>query len=275
MHQGGEPCGGDETQGPLRRPRYAATVEIISIGRRPRSLGETKPPVAVVASEPAPSASHEQLLWAQRAIWLARATIAWNVLEGIVAMAFGVADESVALFGFGVDSWIEVGSASVVLWRLSRPAGCETTRRSLERRATRWISALFLLLGSTTCLAAGWQLHSGGHPESTISAVVVSVVSLSVMFGLWRAKTAAAAALGSSTLAMDAACSWACIQLSAVLLAGALLFAAFPALWWADAAAALVLGALITREGWAGLSAASREDFQGGCGCSGAGNAAT
>lgn len=207
--------------------------------------------------------------WERRARWLAQATIAWNVIEGLVAMSFGFTEESVALFGFGVDSWVEVGSAAVVYWKLGRPAGCATTRKNRERRATGWISALFLLLAAGTAAGATLQLVSGGHPDSTLPSVVVSLVSLSFMGFLWWAKRAAAVALDSRTLAMDAACSLACIRLSAVLLAGSAVYLLVPALWWADAVAALGLAALIAREGWEGWEASGRADFEGGCGCSG------
>ncbi len=205
--------------------------------------------------------------WHARALWLARATIAYNLVEGLVAMAFGWTEESVALFGFGVDSWVEVGSAGVVYWKLTRAGGCATTAREHERRAIRWISGLFLLLALGTAVGAVAQLAAGGHPENSVPAVIVSVVSLSFMVFLWRAKRAAAIALDSHALALDAACSRACIQLSGVLLAGALVYTLAPALWWADAVAALGLAALIGREGVEGWRAAAKKDFSGGCGC--------
>lgn len=205
--------------------------------------------------------------WERRALWLAQATIAWNVLEGLVAMAFGWDEGSVALFGFGVDSWVEVGSGAVVYWKLTRTTGCKATKRQRERRATQWISALFLVLAVATAGGAVAQLAAGGHPGSSVPALVVSGISLSFMAALWRAKLAAATALDSPTLAMDAACSRACLQLSAVLLVGSLVYVAVPALWWADAAAALGLAGLIGREGLEGWRAASRADFSGGCGC--------
>ena len=205
--------------------------------------------------------------WARRARWLAIATIAWNVVEGIVAMAFGFQEESVALFGFGVDSWVEVGSAGVVYWKLTRAPGCESTQRDRERRATRWISGLFLALAGATAFGAVAQLATHRHPDSTVPALIVSSVSLSIMFALWRAKRTTATALDSKALAMDAACSRACIQLSAVLLVGSVAFLVAPSLWWADAAAALGLAVLIGREGLEGWKATSRPDFEGGCGC--------
>jgi len=206
-------------------------------------------------------------VWSRRAKWLAGATIAWNVVEGILAMGFGWEEGSVALFGFGIDSWVEVGSAGVVWWKLTSDTGCATTRLRTERRATRVISTLFLLLAGATGLGAVAQLVSGGHPESTVPALVVSGLSLTLMFALWAAKSRAATVLDSATLAMDAACSRACIELSGVLFVGSLVYLVRPGLWWADAVAALGLALLIGREGVEGLRAASREDFAGGCGC--------
>jgi divalent metal cation (Fe/Co/Zn/Cd) transporter len=206
--------------------------------------------------------------WERRARWLAAATIAWNVLEGLVAMGFGWQESSVALFGFGVDSWVEVGSAGVVYWKLTSAPGCATTQKNRERAATRKISALFLALAVATAVGAVAQLASGNHPDSSIPSLVVAAVSLSFMVFLWRAKLATAVALDSRTLKMDAACSRACIQLSAVLLVGSVVFLALPSLWWADAVAALGLATLIGREGLEGWRASGRNDFEGGCGCS-------
>ncbi len=216
------------------------------------------------AAQPLPAA----IDWSARARWLAVATMGYNALEGVVSMGFGISEGSVALLGFGVDSWVEVGSAAVVYWKLTRAPGCATTARERERRATRWIGALFLLLAAGTGAGAALQLASGGHPDSTLPGVIISLLSLSFMFFLWRAKAAAATALNSKALALDAACSRACIQLSGVLLAGSAIYALAPALWWADAGAALVLALFIGREGLEAVRAAAKPDFSGGCGCS-------
>ena len=206
--------------------------------------------------------------WSSRARWLAIATMAYNVVEGVLSMGFGVAEESMALLGFGLDSWVEVGSAAVVYWKLTRAPGCATTARERERTATRWIGRLFLVLAAATAAGAMLQLASGAHPGSTLPGVIISLASLSFMLYLWRAKLAAAGALNSRALAMDAACSRACIQLSGVLLAGSALYALAPALWWADAASALVLAGFIGREGLEAVRSANQKEFTGGCGCS-------
>lgn len=200
--------------------------------------------------------------WRRRALWLAGLTIAYNLIEGLVSMAFGWADESVALFGFGADSFIEVASAAIVLWKLLDHGSLER-----ERKATRTIGWLFLGLGAGVAAGALLQLAAREHPPTTVPGLVISALSLSFMVFLWRAKLRTAKALDSATVEADAACSRACIQLSAVLFAGSLAFLLAPALWWVDAAAALALALLIAREGWGMVKAARSEHFTGGCGC--------
>ena len=183
-------------------------------------------------------------------------------------MGFGWADDSMALFGFGADSFIEVGSALLVLWRLrGDEVGCASERLQRERRAAMGIGSLFVLLALGTSIGAVFQLVSHHHPETTVPGLLVSVLSLGFMFWLWKSKLRAAKALDSRSLEGDAACSLACIQLSTVLFAGSLTFLLAPALWWIDAGAALVLSAFIAREGLASIRASLKPGFTGGCGC--------
>ena len=200
--------------------------------------------------------------WRRRALWLAGFTIAYNLLEGLVSMAFGWADDSVALFGFGADSFIEVASALLVLWKLLDHGNLER-----ERKATLGIGRLFLFLAAGIAGGAVLQLTARAHPPTTVPGLVISALSLAFMVFLWRAKLRAAQALDSATVAADAACSRACIQLSVVLFAGSLLFLLAPALWWVDAAAALGLAFLIGKEGLGMTRAAKSSCFTGGCGC--------
>ena len=211
---------------------------------------------------------------ASRSRWLAYArllalfTIFYNLAEGFVSMGFGWADDSMALFGFGADSFIEVGSALLVLWRLrGDEGGCESERLHRERRAALGIGILFVLLALGTVTGSVFQLVAHHHPNTTVPGLLVSTLSLGFMFWLWKAKQRAAKVLDSRSLEGDAACSLACIQLSTVLFAGSLTFLLIPALWWADAAAALLLAVFIAREGISGIRAALQPDFTGGCGC--------
>jgi divalent metal cation (Fe/Co/Zn/Cd) transporter len=205
--------------------------------------------------------------WLRQATTLAWITIGWNVLEGLVAMGFGVAEESVALFGFGVDSWIEVGSAVVVLWRLAGERGA-VRALDRERRATQGIGVLMGLLGVGIAAGGAQAIASGGHPATTVPGVVVAALSLLFMAFLWRAKVRVADGLGSRAMKADAACSRACMQLSVVLLAGSALYAVAPAMWWADGVAAIALGFLVGREGVENWREARKPQFEGGC-CSG------
>lgn len=206
--------------------------------------------------------------WIGYALGLAVFTIVYNLVEGLVSMGFGWTDESMALFGFGADSFIEVGSAVLVLWRLQvEGRGCQTTITSRERQAAQGIGILFLLLAVGASTGAGFQLWSHAHPSTTVPGIVISLLSLGFMVFLWRAKKRAAQTLNSRTLEGDAACSLACIQLSVVLLGGSLLFWLVPELWWVDAVAALVLSGFIAREGLSILSAVRKPGFSGGCDC--------
>jgi divalent metal cation (Fe/Co/Zn/Cd) transporter len=220
----------------------------------------------LVLKVPPAHASRPQ--WLAYARFLAVFTIFYNLLEGLVSMGFGWADGSMALFGFGADSFIEVGSALFVLWRLRGDEGdCAASRLRRERRAAWGIGLLLVLLALGIALGAVFQLASHHHPDTSVPGLLVSTLSLGFMFWLWRAKRLAAKALDSRSLEGDAACSLACIQLSMVLFVGSLVFLLMPALWWADAVASLVLAAFIAREGSSGIRAAMKPDFSGGCGC--------
>ncbi len=209
-----------------------------------------------------------QGFWVKRAILLSWFTIGYNFIEGIVAIAFGVEEASVALAGFGVDSFIEVASASLVLWRFRGEAiGVGGPPKERERRATFGIGGLFILLAALTVLASSLQLVQRAHPSSTLPGLIISGLSLSFMFALWTAKRTAGHALGSATVLKDADCSFACIKLSLILFAGSLVFWIAPELWWADSVAAVLLALLIGREGWETIQAARHPDFSGGCGC--------
>ena len=213
-----------------------------------------------------PEAGAARNHWIAYAKALAVATILFNLAEGLVSMGFGWSDDSMALFGFGADSFVEVFSALLVLWRL-RADGCSDGLIERERKATGGIGWLLLMLAAGIAGGSLLQLKAKGHPSTTLPGLLVSVASLGFMVFLWRAKLAAATALDSRAVASDAACSRACIQLSAILLAGSLVFFVAPRLWWVDSAAALLLALFIAQEGWGMRKAAAREDFDGGCGC--------
>jgi len=154
-----------------------------------------------------------------RANLLALLTIGYNVVEGIVSMVLGAADETLALFGFGVDSFIEVISA-VGVWHMIRRIrgnGGESLD-AFEQRALRITGGAFYALAAGLVLTAVLNLLQQHRPETTIWGIIVSVVSISFMWLLIHYKTKIGIALNSPAILADTACSRACVYLSLVLL---------------------------------------------------------
>ena len=178
-------------------------------------------------------------------------TIAWNALEGLVAVVAGAFAGSISLVGFGIDSFIEVTSGSVLLWRMSVDADVQQRERN-ERRALKIVGVCFLVLAGYITYESATDLWSKKAPEHSIPGIILACVSLVVMPLLSRAKRKVGLALGSAAMHADAKQTEFCTYLSAILLAGLLLNTLF-GLWWADPAAALIMVPIIAKEGIEGL----------------------
>ena len=188
-------------------------------------------------------------------------TIAWNALEGLVAVVAGAIAGSISLVGFGIDSFIEVTSGSVLLWRMSVDA--EVRRRELnERRALGIVGVCFLLLAAYIAYESVLDLWSRRAPEHSIPGIILACISLVAMPLLSRAKRKVGRALGSAAMHADSKQTEFCTYLSAILLLG-LLANAFLGLWWADPVAALIMVPIIGKEGIEGLRGRACAD---GCG---------
>lgn len=195
----------------------------------------------------------------RRGIALEGVTVGYNALEGIVAIAAGLAAGSVALTGFGIDSVIEVTSGGLLWWRLRAELGAAPLGPSVERRAARGAGFLLLALAVYIAADSARLLLTGSRPESSRVGIVLTVLSLIVMPLLARAKLGVAASLGSRALRADAHETIVCAWLSATTLLGLGLNAVF-GWWWADPVAALGMLPLIVREGieaWRGEGAES------------------
>lgn len=180
----------------------------------------------------------------QRLTW---ATIGYNSLEAVVAIAAGLVAGSVALVGFGLDSIIELASGVAALWRLR--ADASPARRAVaERRALKVIGVSFLALAIYVLVEALRTLASGERPRESSVGIAIAIGSLVVMPMLARAKRRVAARLRSSALTAEARQTQICMYLSVILLAGLGLNALF-GWWWADAVAALGMVPLIAYEG--------------------------
>ncbi len=199
----------------------------------------------------------------RHALRLEYLTVGWNVVEGVVAVTAAVLAGSVALLGFGVDSFVESASGGVLVWRLlaeRRGADREHVER-LDARAHRLVGASLFLLAAYVAVEAAAALWTREAPRPSAVGVGLTAVSIVAMQWLARAKRAAAQRLGSRALEADAFQTTACFWLSIVTLSGVGLNAAF-GWWWADPVAALGMTAFIAREG---LEAWRGED----CGCGG------
>src|SRR5258708_5965859 len=178
-------------------------------------------------------------------------TVVWNTLEGLVAVVAGFVAGSISLVGFGIDSFIEVTSGSVLLWRMSVDSDVNRRPRN-EKRALRIVGTCFLMLTAYIAYDSISDLWSGRAPDHSIAGIILACASLVVMPILSRAKRKVGRALGSAAMHADAKQTEFCTYLSAILLVG-LLLNTFFGLWWADPIAALIMIPIIAKEGIDGL----------------------
>jgi divalent metal cation (Fe/Co/Zn/Cd) transporter len=174
-------------------------------------------------------------------------TIAWNSLEGLVALVAGALAGSISLVGFGIDSLIEVTSGGVLLWRMSIDADVQKRERR-EKLSLRIVGVCFLALAAYVGYESISDLAGRKTPEHSIPGIILACVSLVVMPLLSRAKKKVGNDLGSAAMHADAKQTDFCVYLSAILLLGLVLNAAL-GWWWADPVSALIMVPLIAKEG--------------------------
>jgi divalent metal cation (Fe/Co/Zn/Cd) transporter len=194
----------------------------------------------------------------RRVTLLNNLTIAWNVIEGVVAIAAGLAAASISLLGYGLDSAVEVSTSVVLAWRLrqERRGGCMT---GYDRRATRLIALCFAVLAIWVGLEAIRQLVSQEAPDTSIPGMVVAGLSLLIMPALARAKKRLGPVLGSQAVVSEARQTELCAWMSGVVLAG-LAANAVAGWWWADPVAALAIAGVAAFEARRSWRADSLED---------------
>jgi len=179
----------------------------------------------------------------RRVRWFVAATITYNVVEAVVALAAGTAASSVALVGFGLDSVIEVASAAAVAWQF---AGTDPQAR--ESTALRVIAISFFGLAGFVTADAVRSLLGGHGAEHSVLGLALAAVSLVVMPLLSYGQRRAGRELGSRSAVADSKQTLLCTYLSAVLLVGMAFNSLFG--WtWADPVAALVIAVIAVREG--------------------------
>ena len=191
---------------------------------------------------------------ALRLEWL---TISWMVIEAIVATAGGVASGSLVLIAFGLDSFVELISAGVLIWRLSVELRDEHAfSEGAERIASRIGGALLIALAAYVVIAAGWNLWARHTEEFSLPGFAVTFLAIPVMRYLARRKIELANQLGSRALRADAmesvTCGW--LSVVAIVSLGA---QAVSGVQWIDSIGSLAIVLLLVKEG--------REAWRGEC----------
>ena len=215
-----------------------------------------------------PDADRARLV--RRARLLAGTSVAYNVVEAVVAVTAGLVAGSVALVGFGADSVIEVSSGLIVLWQLAH-----RMPETRERQALRGMAVAFGALAAVVLVQSVRGLASGADPDTSPVGLGLTAASLVVMPVLSLAQRRTGRALGSNAVVADGTQTGLCTALSAAVLAGLLLDATLG--WtWADPAAGLVIAAVAAREAvqaWRGEGCcaparpAATAEAAAACGC--------
>ena len=203
-------------------------------------------------------------LW-QAAVALAAFTILYNLTEGLLATYFGGEEEALTLFGFGIDSFIELISGAGIMamvLRIWRQPG--VPRGGFEQSALRVTGFSFYLLAASLVTGAILSLAVGHQPRPSLAGTIISLVSIAVMWALVLGKRKVGNALASRAILADAQCTMVCIWMSVTLLASSLLYT-LTGLAFVDALGSLVLAWFSGREGReAFATAAGMEDA---CAC--------
>ena len=159
------------------------------------------------------------------AFWLAIFTIIYNIIEGIIATYFGFTDESLALFGFGIDSFIEVisgiGIVSMIIRITQNP---DSNRDNFERTALKITGFAFYALVAGLLVTSIYNIWSGHKPETTFWGIIISIVSIAAMWFLIIGKVKVGKQLDSPAILADAECTKVCIYMSVILLVSSVIY---------------------------------------------------
>jgi len=157
--------------------------------------------------------------------WLALFTIFYNLAEGVISIYFGAQDETLTLFGFGIDSFIEVMSGLGILAMILRiRKDPEVPRSQFERTALRITGTSFYMLAAGLGATALYNLFTAHKPTTTIPGLIISLISIAIMWLLVMGKRKVGQTLRSTPILADANCTKVCIYMSVVLLVSSLIY---------------------------------------------------
>jgi divalent metal cation (Fe/Co/Zn/Cd) transporter len=201
------------------------------------------------------------------AILLSIFTIAYNIIEGLVSVYFGFEDETLTLFGFGLDSFIETLSGIGVLIMILRlQKSPDSPRRPIENKALRITGISFYILATGLTATVIVNVSEGNKPQTTFWGVIISLISIVVMLWLMLAKRRTGRKLNSAPILADANCTLVCIYMSIVLLAASLIYE-FTGFAYADAIGSLALVWFSYKEGRECFEKMADSSASCSCGC--------
>lgn len=184
-----------------------------------------------------------------RAFRLAVFTIVYNIAEGLVAVFFGQEDNSLTLFGFGIDSFIEVISGFGIAHMVARiQRNPESNKDTFETAALKITGICFYVLAAGLALTSIYNIFTGKKPETTFVGIILSLVSIAIMILLMNAKLSVGKALNSNPIIADAHCTKVCVSMSVVLLVASALYE-LTTIAYIDVLGSLALAYFSFREG--------------------------
>jgi len=201
------------------------------------------------------------------ALVLSVITIGYNLLEGLVSTFFGYHDETLALLGFGIDSFIEVISAigiTHMIWRMKNNPYSVTEK--FERQALRVTGTSFYILTAGLIIGAGINIINGVNPDTTLAGIIIAIVSIFTMYFLFRYKLNVGKKLNSAPIISDANCTKTCFYLSFILLSASLAYELF-AVKYIDAVGSLGIAWFAFSEGREAFEKAKNNNLTGDDDC--------
>jgi len=186
----------------------------------------------------------------RKAFYLSVFTVAYNFFEGIISIFVGHLSGSVALLGFGFDSFVESVSGGIMIWRF-RAHGNLTLEEeeNIEAKSAKLVAYSFFILGAYILFESLKKLILREHPEPSLIGIIIAVVSIIVMPILFYLKYRIGKSIGSRSLVADSKQTLACMYLSFALLIGLGLNYLF-GFWWSDPIVGLIIVAFLIREGY-------------------------
>ena len=188
----------------------------------------------------------------RRALLLSYFTVGYNIVEGVLSVLAGGLASSIALVGFGMDSFTESISGGIMIWRFSQTRLSEAEERKVEARAVKLVGWSFFVLAAYVLFEAVRKLATRDVPEPSLFGIIIAATSLIVMPVLFIAKQRTGRRLGSRSLLADSKQTLACTFMSLALLLG-LLANQLVGFWQADPIVGMLIGAWLVREGFEAL----------------------